>query len=263
MLKRGSLEPLFYWLFMTNNYTKIAQVTFVFWVLKIIATTLGETLGDFISMSLNLGYLTGTMITFSALFVILLMQIRADKYYSWLFWLAIIGTTTAGTEISDFMDRSLHLGYIGGSILLSTLLLIALFIWHRIEGNISVNAISNKRTEIFFWCAVLISNSLGTAFGDYLVDDLGLSYIAGAMATSAIIVVVLALHYFTKINETILFWVAFIFTRPFGATFGDFLTKPLESGGLNLPRDYASIAAVMLFILILYFSENYKKRAVR
>ncbi len=248
---------------MTNNYTKIAKVTFIFWLLKIIATTLGETLGDFISMSLNLGYLTGILITFSALFVILLVQIRSDKYIPWLFWLAIIGTTTAGTEISDFMDRSLHLGYIGGSILLSSLLLIALFIWHRIEGNISINAIKNKRTEIYFWVAVLISNSLGTAFGDYLVDDLGLSYINGAIATSAIILIVLALHYFTKINETILFWVAFIFTRPFGATFGDFLTKPIENGGLNLPRDAASFAAIVLFALILYFSENYKKRAVR
>lgn len=246
---------------MEQNISKIAKVTFIFWILKIIATTLGETLGDFISMTLNLGYLIGLMITFFGLFIILAIQIKSKKYNPWIFWLAIIATTTAGTEISDFMDRSLHLGYIGGTILLSSLLAAALFAWYKIEGKINVDFISTKRTEILFWAAVLISNSLGTAFGDYMVDDLNLSYIQGAIATSSIIGLVLALHYFTKINETVLFWIAFIFTRPFGATFGDFLTKPFEKGGLNLPREYASLTAFVIFAIILFLSQKKKKPA--
>lgn len=241
---------------MTKIISKIANVTLVFWILKILATTLGETFGDFISMSLNLGYLNGLAITFFVLIIILSAQIISNKYNAYLFWFAIIATTTAGTEISDFMDRSIGLGYFFGSIILTLCLALALFIWARIENNIDIHKIHTKRAEILFWIAVLISNSLGTAFGDYLVDDIGLSYLQGAFITSIIIASVVALHYFSKLNQTFLFWVAFIFTRPFGATFGDFLTKPIASGGLNLPREFASLVAFIIFFMILYFNNN-------
>lgn len=243
-------------MYMSKTISKIANVTLVFWILKILATTLGETFGDFLSMTLNLGYLIGLAITFGGLILVLAAQIASKKYNPYLFWLGIIATTTAGTEISDFMDRSLHLGYIAGSIVLALCLLCALIIWARIEGNIDVVKIHSNRAEILFWSAVLISNSLGTAFGDYLIDDMGLSYIQGALITMLIIVIVVALHYFTKLNQTFLFWIAFIFTRPFGATFGDFLTKPLIKGGLDLPREIASFVTFAIFIILLFVSNN-------
>lgn len=237
-----------------RQISKVSQVTLAFWVMKILATTLGETAGDFISMSLNLGYYVGLAITFAILIALLFLQIKSEIYRPLLFWLAIIATTTAGTEISDFMDRSLELGYFAGSILLATALLLTLAIWRVREGTLRVYPIVRRDVEIMFWAAVLFSNSLGTAFGDYLVDDAGLSFIQGAVVTAGIIGVVALLHYFTRINDVILFWIAFVFTRPFGATFGDFLTKPVEAGGLSLPRGQASLVTLGLLLLILYLS---------
>lgn len=235
-------------------FSKVAAVTISFWIMKVLATTLGETAGDFISMTLGLGYYVGLALTFAILATVLTIQIAGKSYRPLLFWLSIIATTTAGTEISDFMDRSLGLGYLAGSIILAAGLAITLGIWYYREQDLRIYPIVRRDVEAMFWLAVLFSNSLGTAFGDYLVDDVGLSFIQGALVTAAIIGIVGASHYVSRINDIVLFWIAFIFTRPFGATFGDFLTKPLESGGLNLPRGEASLVTLALLLAILYAS---------
>jgi uncharacterized membrane-anchored protein len=233
--------------------SKVAEVTLAFWIMKTLATTLGETAGDFISMTLGLGYYAGLAITFSILAAILYFQITRP-FHPLLFWTGIIATTTAGTEISDFMDRSLELGYAAGSLLLAGGLAATLACWYVRERNLSIYPIVRRDAEILFWIAVLLSNSLGTAFGDFLVDDGGLSFIQGAMVTAMVIAVVAAVHYFTKVNDVVLFWIAFVFTRPFGATFGDFMTKPVEQGGLNLPREFASLIALGLLLAVLALS---------
>ncbi len=241
-------------------HSKIAEVTIFFWIMKVLATTLGETAGDFISMTLGLGYYVGLAITFGILSIILWAQIGSKVYRPALFWTAIIATTTAGTEISDFMDRSLGLGYFTGSIILLTGLALSLAVWYARVGNLRVYPIAAPSAEIMFWIAVLFSNSLGTAFGDYLVDNVGLSFIQGALVTAGIIVAVAALHYFTRMNDVLLFWIAFVFTRPFGATFGDFLTKPIDAGGLSLPREYASLVTLALLLTVLYVSLRWSGR---
>jgi uncharacterized membrane-anchored protein len=243
-----------------EKLNKVGRITFLFWLIKIMATTIGETLGDMLSMTLGFGYSQSLMLT-SVFFVIaLLIQLRATKYYSGLFWLVVIGTTTVGTEISDFMDRTLDLGYATGSLLLFAALMLVLFVWHRIEKGIRYYPITSVKVEILFWIAVLLSNSLGTAFGDYLSDNIGLSYFNGAMITAAIIVLVVALHYFTTINHVLLFWIAFIFTRPFGATFGDLLTKPVESGGLDLGTIPSTIITNVILIGLVIYSSIRDKR---
>ncbi|MDQ8700129.1 hypothetical protein [Hyphomicrobium sp. LHD-15] len=236
-----------------STASKVAAITPAFWIMKILATTLGETAGDFISMTLGLGYYAGLAITFSALAIIVYFQISRD-YRPLMFWTAIVATTTAGTEISDFMDRSLGLGYLWGSVVLTSGLLLTLAIWYWRDRNLSVTPILRRDIEILFWIAVLFSNSLGTAFGDFLVDEGGLSFIQGALVTAGVIGVVAALHYLTRVNDVLLFWIAFVFTRPFGATFGDFLTKPIDLGGLNLPRENASLITLALLLSVLYVS---------
>jgi uncharacterized membrane-anchored protein len=241
--------------------SKVAQVTFLFWVMKILATTLGETAGDYISMTLGAGYYIGLAVTFTALAIILFFQISRREFHPAIFWTAVIATTTAGTEVSDFIDRSLGLGYLVGSLILVSGLLTTLAIWYYRDGNLRVYPIVKQDAEIFFWLAVIFSNSLGTAFGDFLVSDVGLNYLQGAFVTAGIIGFVVALHYLTSINDVLLFWIAFIFTRPFGATFGDLLTKPLADGGLNLPREYASLMTLGLLAAVLYASMQITKRA--
>jgi uncharacterized membrane-anchored protein len=240
--------------------SKIAEVTLAFWIMKVLATTLGETAGDFISMTLGLGYYAGLAITFAILLVVLLSQVATKHFHSVLFWTAIIATTTAGTEVSDFMDRSLGLGYALGSLILVAGLATTLAIWYVRERELRVYPIVRRDVEIMFWVAVLFSNSLGTAFGDFLVDNLGLSFIDGALVTAGVIGGVAALHYLTRLNHVLLFWIAFIFTRPFGATFGDFLTKPVASGGLNLPREYASMITLALLASVLFVSTQMSDR---
>lgn len=237
-------------------HNKVAEVTLAFWIMKVIATTLGETTGDFISQTLNLGYVVGLGITGVFLVLALVLQIRSARFHPVLFWTAIVATTTAGTEISDMMDRTFGLGYTSGSILLAAGLFAALAVWYWRDRSLSVDPITRKDTEIMFWVAVLFSNSLGTAFGDYLVDDAGLGYMIAALVCSAIIAVVLILHYRKAMNEIALFWVAFVFTRPFGATFGDFLTKPVQHGGLNLGTYNASLVCVILMGGIIFFSSR-------
>lgn len=239
-----------------TNRSKIAKITVLFWIMKIVATTLGETLGDFISMTLNLGYLTGIAITVVFFTVLLFNQLKTKEYQPLLFWLVIIATTTLGTEISDFIDRSLNFGYTIGSLVLLSGLLFTLYLWYSKYKNLNVNSITENNKEIYFWIAVLFSNSLGTAFGDYLGDVIGLSYIQGALITASIIIVVVLLHYYTKLNEVFLFWLAFVFTRPFGATFGDFLTKPLAKGGLDLGTLQASVVSIVIMTLLIYYSHK-------
>lgn len=241
--------------------SKVAEVTASFWIMKVLATTLGETAGDFISMTLGLGYYVGLAITFSILALVLAAQIGGKRFHASMFWAAIIATTTAGTEISDFMDRSLGLGYFVGAVILVTGLLLTLAVWYFRERNLRINPIVKHDVELLFWVAVLFSNSLGTAFGDYLVDDVGLTFIQGALVTAAVIALVALAHYATRLNEALLFWIAFIFTRPFGATFGDFLTKPVADGGLNIPREYASLMTFALLGAVLYMSQMHRRRA--
>ena len=241
---------------MNDAFSKVAKVTLIFWILKIIATTLGETAGDAISMTLNFGYVIGLIITSIVLLGILVLQIRSKTHHASLFWAAIVATTTAGTEVSDLMDRTLGLGYVIGSTILFAGLIGTLAVWYAREKNLRVYPIAKTETEILFWVAVTFSNSLGTAFGDSLVDVLGLSYVQGALVTASVIAVVLALHYLTSINKVALFWIAFVFTRPFGATFGDFLTKSTAKGGLSLNRLEASGIALALLAVIIYFTSR-------
>ncbi|PSL25333.1 COG4705 family protein [Chitinophaga ginsengisoli] len=235
---------------------KVARITLLFWILKILATTLGEVLGDFFSMSLNIGYIYSLLITFVLFILVLVWQLRQEKFHAAIYWLVIVGTTTVGTEISDLMDRTLGMGYAWGSSILFSALLIVLFLWYRNIGEIKVYPIVERRVEFYYWFAILISNSLGTAFGDFLSDNLGMSYLTGAAFTAGIIVIVVLLHYFTKINEILLFWIAFIFTRPFGATFGDFLTKPIEKGGLDFSRGIAALVTTAIMAILIYFSQR-------
>ena len=235
---------------------KVAKITLIFWIMKIVATTLGETLGDFISMTLNLGYTVGIAITLVFFFVVLLIQLTRKKYVPVVYWLVIIGTTTLGTEISDYIDRTLQIGYTAGSILLVSCLLFTLYLWFRKYKNLEVFPITGKQKEIYYWSAILFSNSLGTAFGDFLGDYFGLSYLHGAFVTGGVILIVLLLHYLTKINHILLFWIAFIFTRPFGATFGDFLTKPLEKGGLHLGTLNSSLVSVAIITVLLFIAHR-------
>lgn len=240
----------------TEKLNKVAKITLLFWLMKIIATTLGETLGDLLAHTLNLGYAIGLVITGVFFLMVLAIQLKSKKYIPFLFWLVIIGTTTLGTEISDFMDRTLHLGYLAGSLILITLLLNMLWIWNNKFGKIEVYPIFDKRVELFYWIAILFSNSLGTAFGDFLSDNVGLSYLQGAMVTAGVILIVVLLHYTTKINHVILFWIAFIFTRPFGATFGDLLTKTTAEGGLDLGTIPSTLVSVALLGLLVYYSHK-------
>lgn len=238
---------------------KVARITAFFWIMKVLSTTLGEILGDFFSMTLNLGYIISLTTTIILFIVVLFIQLKASKFHPILYWLVIVGTTTVGTEISDLLDRTLKLGYAYGSLILFICLLLTLFLWHRNEKGIRVYPITEKRVEIFYWVAILFSNSLGTAFGDFLSDNLGLSYLTGAAITAGIILIVVLLHYYTKINHILLFWIAFIFTRPFGATFGDLLTKPLAKGGLNFGRGIAALIAAALLAFFIFYSSKKKK----
>ncbi|MBN8877575.1 MAG: hypothetical protein E6Q24_08580 [Chitinophagaceae bacterium] len=243
-----------------KHLNKVAPITLLFWLMKIVATTLGETLGDFISMTLNFGYVIGIIITLAIFLVALLIQLNAKEYTPVKYWLVIIGTTTLGTELSDFIDRTLHLGYFAGSIILVSCLVLTLFLWNKKYKSLEVYPIFERNKEFFFWTAVLFSNSLGTAFGDFLSDNLGLSYFSGALITGIIILVVVLLHYLTRLNHILLFWIAFIFTRPFGATFGDLLTKPPGKGGLDLGTLNASIVSVAMMAVLIAVSHRNLKR---
>jgi uncharacterized membrane-anchored protein len=243
----------------SHTVNKVAAITLSFWIAKIIATTLGETGGDFLAQTLGLGYVVGFFITVVLLVGILVAQIRSSSYHPTLFWAAIVATTTAGTEISDMMDRTFGFGYVLGSSVLFAGLLLTLAAWYLRKRTLSVEPIVDKDSELLFWIAVVFSNSLGTAFGDALVDPVGMSYVQGAMVCSGVIAVVLALHYLTRINTVLLFWAAFIFTRPFGATFGNFLTKEHAKGGLELGTLQTSLVAMALLVAVVFVASLIRK----
>lgn len=236
----------------TNKINKIVEITLSFWIAKVIATTLGETAGDFLAQTLGLGYVIGFFVTVGLLIIVLAAQIRSNTYHPALFWAAIVATTTAGTEISDMMDRTFGLGYITGSTVLFMGLVVVLAIWYGLKRTLSVEPIVEKDSEFLFWMAVIFANSLGTAFGDALIDPVGMTFVQGALVCTAVIAVVLLLHYMTKINAVFLFWAAFIFTRPFGATFGNFLVKEHARGGLELGTLETSLVAAALLVAVVY-----------
>ncbi len=233
---------------MPSTTSKVPEITLIFWIIKIAATTLGETGGDAVSMTLNLGYLIGTAI-FAALFLVLVSaQIRARSFHPWLYWAVIVTTTTVGTTMADFMDRSLGVGYAGGAAILFALVVLSLGIWWRSEGTVSVNHIDSAKGEAFYWVTILFSNTLGTALGDWAADDGGLGFEGGALVFGAAILVIAAAYFVTSIPRTLLFWAAFILTRPLGATLGDLLTKPQPDGGMHLSR-IASSLVIAVFIV--------------
>jgi len=241
-------------------FGKVPEVTLAFWVIKIAATTLGETGGDAVSMSMQLGYLVGTII-FAAIFLAAVFaQIRAKKFHPLLYWTTIIATTTVGTTLADFADRSLGIGYAGGSTLLAALLLGSLFVWYRTLGSVSVDTVSLPGAEMFYWVTIMFSQTLGTALGDWTADTAGLGYTGGALVFSGLLSLTVAAYYWTNISRTLLFWVAFILTRPLGAVVGDFLDRPISAGGLALSRYSASAA---LFACILTSILVFKQRAAR
>ena len=234
---------------------KVAQVTFYFWVMKICATTLGETAGDLLSMTINVGYALSSIILTSMFLISLVFQLRSHKFHPALYWTVILSTSTAGTTISDFMDRTMKLGYAKGSLILFTCLVVVLAVWRISEKTLSVSNIQSTRSELFYWVAILFSNTLGTALGDFLADDSGLGFGGGAVLIGGLIGLVALASHFTRMNRIMLFWIAFVLTRPFGATFGDLLTKPAEKGGLGFGTIGSSlILASLLTACVIYMS---------
>ncbi|MBV9564084.1 MAG: hypothetical protein JOY90_27105 [Bradyrhizobium sp.] len=241
---------------------KVPEVTLGFWLIKILATTLGETGGDAVTMSMNLGYLVGTGI-FAAIFAAAVAaQLGAGRFHPFLYWFVIVATTTVGTTLADFVDRSLGIGYLGGSSLLAVLLVMSLLIWYRTLGTVSVASIRSKQAEGFYWVTIMFSQTLGTALGDWMADSTGLGYRGGALVFAAALAVIAALNRWTQLSRTALFWAAFVLTRPLGATVGDFLDKPIDHGGLALGRYAASAAlATVMVLLILLSPQRLKQRA--
>ena len=233
---------------LSDTLTKVPEITLVFWIVKIAATTLGETGGDSVTMTLNWGYLIGTAIFLGALIILVTAQILAKRFHAFLYWATIVASTTFGTTMADFCDRSLGIGYTGGSSLLLALLLGTLAVWYYFEGSISVETVYRPRVEAFYWAAITFSQTLGTALGDWTADTTGLGYEGGALVFAAGLAVLAALYYWTSISRVALFWAAFILTRPLGATVGDFLDKPASHGGLALSRPLAS-AVIAVFIV--------------
>jgi uncharacterized membrane-anchored protein len=228
--------------------SKVPEVTIVFWIIKILATTLGETGGDAVSMSMNLGYAVSSLIFIGIFVVAVIAQIAAKKFNPFLYWLVVIATTTAGTTMADFADRSLGVGYPGGASLLFVLLMASLAVWYWSAGTISVDTVSRPKIETFYWMAILFSQTLGTALGDWMADTNGLGFEGGALVLAAGLALIAAAYFFTTTSRTLLFWGAFILTRPVGATLGDLLDKPLDDGGLAFSGVYASaiLAAVII-----------------
>ncbi len=233
---------------MPESFNKVPEVTLAFWIVKIAATTLGETGGDTVTMTLNWGYLAGTALFFAALVLLVSLQIVTKKFHPFLYWATIIASTTFGTTMADFADRSLGVGYTGGSSILLLCLLAILGLWYRSLGSISVDTVNTPKVEIFYWAAITFSQTLGTALGDWMTDSTGLGYQGGALVFGAALAVVAAAYCWTNVSRVTLFWTAFILTRPLGATVGDFLDKPIDHGGLALSRPLAS-AVIAAFIL--------------
>lgn len=230
---------------------KLPEITFAFWVMKICATTLGETAGDLLSMTLNVGYAVSTLLLLSVFFVALTAQLRARVFRPWLYWAVILATSTAGTTASDFMDRTLGLGYATGSAILVTALIGVLAAWRATTGSLSVDHIDTGAGERFYWAAILTSNTLGTALGDFLADDSGLGFAGGALLVGGVIVAIAALARFTEVSRVGLFWAAFVLTRPLGATVGDLLTKDVAKGGIGLGTIWSSVVLALVLVAVV------------
>jgi len=241
---------------------KVAEVTLSFWIMKICATTLGETAGDLLSMTMRVGYALSSAILLGVFVIMLAIQLLSRKFRPHLYWSVVLLTSTAGTTMSDFMDRTLGLGYAKGSLILLCCLLLVLAAWRWTEKTLSVSSIQTTRAEVFYWLAILCSNTLGTALGDFLADDSGLGFLGGAALIAGLIGVVGILFFYTKCSRVALFWIAFVLTRPFGATFGDLLTKPVAKGGLNFGTVWSSVfLAAILVALVVYASRKEKAAA--
>jgi len=242
--------------------SKVAKVTAWFWIIKICATTLGETAGDLLSMTLNVGYAVSSMILISLFLVSLFMQVRSRRFHPVIYWIVIVTTSTAGTTMSDYMNRTLEFGYAKGSLILVTCLIVVLAVWRFTERTLSVENIKTTRAELFYWTAILFSNTLGTSLGDFLADSSGIGFLGGAALIASLLALVMIGWRFTRIDRIVLFWIAFVLTRPFGATFGDLLTKPLARGGLNFGTIGSSaILAVLLVVFIAYATLQEKRVA--
>jgi uncharacterized membrane-anchored protein len=237
--------------------SKVPEVTLAFWIIKIAATTLGETGGDALSMTMHLGYELSTAVLFCFFIATVAAQVASKSFHPLLYWAVIVATTTAGTTMADYADRSLGIGYVGGSLMLFTLLVIVLGLWRFSMGSVSVNNITSRKAELFYWMTIFFSNTLGTALGDFLADSSGLGYEGAAGAFAGALALVAIAYFYTRLSRTLLFWSAFILTRPLGATVGDLLTKPIANGGLNLSRFTSSlIIAVFMIGCILFMSKR-------
>lgn len=243
-----------------RSLIKVPEVTLIFWIIKIAATTLGETAGDAVSMSMNLGYLAATGIFAVIFLAAVTAQIKARAFHPVLYWTTIIATTTVGTTMADFADRSLGIGYAGGSTLLLGLLIASLAIWYRTLGSVAVETISSPKAEMFYWVTIMFSQTLGTALGDWTADSAGFGYSGAAIIFLALLALVAAAHFWTRISTAILFWAAFVLTRPLGAVVGDFLDKPVNHGGLALSR-YTASAVLIAFIVAMIFAFTQKPAA--
>jgi uncharacterized membrane-anchored protein len=244
--------------------SKVPQVTFAFWIVKILATTLGETGGDALSMTLNLGYAVSSLIFLAFFCAALFVQLRAKRFHPASYWLVVVATTTVGTTTSDFFDRTMGLGYIKSSAILFCLVIVVLVAWHFSTGRIAVDHITDRKNEIFYWVTILISNTLGTALGDFVADDTGLGFERGALVFAGLIALVAAAYYFFKrIPVSVLFWAAYVLTRPLGATLGDTLTKPLSEGGLALGRIVSSLVLCAGMIVIIAIISRKERAAAR
>jgi len=234
-----------------ETLSKVPRVTLVFWIVKILATTLGETGGDALSMQLNLGYAVSTLIFLGFFVVTLMAQVSSGHYHPVFYWAVVVATTTVGTTTSDYIDRTLKVGYVRSSFSLLALVIIILIVWRLTTGRIVVDRVTNRTDEVFYWVTILVSNTLGTALGDYVADTLGFGFERGAVIFTALILVVAGLHFFSRLPTSITFWAAYVLTRPLGATLGDLLTKPNAQGGLNISRIAASVAiAVMMVVMV-------------
>jgi len=241
---------------------KVAQVTLYFWIMKICATTLGETGGDLLSMTLHVGYAMSTVILMSLFLISLIGQLMSRRFHPLLYWTVILTTSTAGTTMSDFMDRTLGLGYAKGALILVTCLIVVLGVWRLSEKSLSVSNIQTTKAELFYWMAILVSNTLGTASGDFLADNTGLGFLGGAALISAVIALIVIAYYYSRINRVMLFWIAFVLTRPFGATFGDLLTKPARIGGLGFGTIGSSLVLATLLATFVIYTSITAKRAL-
>lgn len=245
---------------MSGTFNKVPAVTLAFWIIKICATTVGETGGDALSMTLKLGYAVSTLIFLGFFLVALTAEVAAKQYHPFLYWAVVVTTTTVGTTTSDYLDRTLGIGYVKSSIILLAGVLLVLFIWRRATGRIEFESVTTRSNEAFYWITILVSNTLGTALGDFVATTTGLGFQRGALVFAALLALVAAAHFFTPIPKAVLFWSAYVLTRPLGATLGDTLTKPRTEGGLALSRITSSLVIAAAMVVAVLLTDRREKR---